>query len=65
MEKVLRTPDERFYDLPDFQLDPVYIDGLKGFEDLRMHYVDEGPKIRTTLFCAYTANQRGATFTGK
>ena len=39
MEKVLRTPDERFRDLPDFQYIPVYIDGLKGFEGLRMHYV--------------------------
>ena len=55
MKKVLRTPDEQFCDLPDFQFDPVYIDGLKGFEDLRMRYVDEG-QIRTTLSCAYTAN---------
>ena len=50
MKKVLRTPDERFYDLPDFQFDPVYIDGLKGFEDLRMHYVDEGPKNSDNTF---------------
>ena len=50
MKKVLRTPDERFNDLPDFQFDPVYIHGLKGFEDLRMHYVDEGPKNSDNTF---------------
>ena len=44
MTKVLRTPKERFVNLPDFPYDPVYIDDLKGFEGLRLHYVDEGPK---------------------
>lgn len=44
MTKVLRTPEERFVNLPDFPYDPVYIDDLKGFEGLRLHYVDEGPK---------------------
>jgi hypothetical protein len=34
MKKVLRTPNERFLDLPDFQFNPVYIEGLKGFEGL-------------------------------
>jgi len=42
--EVLRTPEERFVDLAGFPHDPVYIDDLKGFEGLRMHYVDEGPK---------------------
>ena len=38
--KVLRTPDERFAQLPDFACAPHYaqVDGL------RMHYVDEGPR---------------------
>jgi len=44
MAKALRTPDERFVNLPDFPYDPVYIDDLKGFEGLRLHYVDEGPR---------------------
>ena len=44
MVEVLRTPEERFVDLADFPYDPVYIDDLKGFEGLRMHYVDEGPQ---------------------
>ena len=44
MTKILRTPEERFINLPDFPFDPVYIDDLKGFEGLRLHYVDVGPE---------------------
>lgn len=40
--KVLRTPDERFANLPDFDYPPNYVDDLKGYEDLRVHYVDIG-----------------------
>lgn len=38
--EVIRTPDERFADLPGWSFDPHYqeIDGL------RIHYVDEGPR---------------------
>jgi pimeloyl-ACP methyl ester carboxylesterase len=38
--KYVRTPNERFENLPDFPYEPNYaiIDGL------RMHYVDEGPQ---------------------
>ena len=36
---VLRTPDERFADLPDFPFAPHYID----VDSVRMHYLDEGP----------------------
>jgi haloalkane dehalogenase len=36
---VLRTPDERFENLPDFPFAPHYIDVESS---LRMHYVDEG-----------------------
>jgi haloalkane dehalogenase len=34
----LRTPDERFSDLPDFPFAPNYVD----VDGLRIHYVDEG-----------------------
>ena len=44
MTEVLRTPKERFIDLPDFPYDPIYVEELKGFEGLRMSYLDEGPK---------------------
>jgi haloalkane dehalogenase len=40
----LRTPDERFVDLPDFPFEPHYVeidDGDGG--TLRVHYLDEGP----------------------
>jgi haloalkane dehalogenase len=43
--KALRTPEERFKDLPDFPFEPHYIevsDGEGGI--LRIHYVDENPQ---------------------
>lgn len=42
--KALRTPDERFANLPDFPFAPHYLmvgDGEGGM--LRVHYLDEGP----------------------
>lgn len=44
LENCLRTPDGRFGGLPDWPYAPNYIDDLKGYEGMRMHYVDEGPK---------------------
>jgi haloalkane dehalogenase len=43
--KVLRTPDARFANLPDFAFDPSYLD-VKDADGtpLRLHSVDEGPK---------------------
>jgi len=41
---VLRTPDDRFADLPDFPFQPHYVDDLPGYEGLRAHYLDVGPK---------------------
>ena len=41
--KSLRTPDERFEQLPDWPYEPRYISDLTGAEGLRVHYVDEGP----------------------
>jgi haloalkane dehalogenase len=37
---VLRTPDERFSDLPGYPFAPHYVD----VDGLRIHYVDEGPR---------------------
>ena len=50
MIEVLRTPVDRFIDLPDFPYDPNYIDNLKGCEGLRMHYVDAGPHDANQVF---------------
>ena len=35
---ILRTPDERFTNLPEFPFEPHYVD----INDLRVHYLDEG-----------------------
>ena len=42
MSGVLRTPDERFADLPGYPFAPHYIGDLKGYQGLRLHYLDEG-----------------------
>jgi haloalkane dehalogenase len=36
---VLRTPEERFDSLPDYNFDSHYVD----IDSMRMHYIDEGP----------------------
>lgn len=43
--KTVRTPEERFEDLPDYNFEPHYakVDGL------RMHYLDEGPQDGETV----------------
>ncbi|MFX1489474.1 MAG: haloalkane dehalogenase [Promethearchaeota archaeon] len=38
--ELLRTPDERFKNLPNFPYQPNYIE----VDGIRIHYVDEGPK---------------------
>lgn len=48
--KVLRTPEERFKNLPGYPYEPNYIENLQGYEDLRLHYVDEGPKDSNIVF---------------
>lgn len=48
--EILRTPDERFALLPAFPWAPRYVEGLPGYEGLRMHYVDEGPKDADRTF---------------
>ena len=42
---ILRTPDERFVNLPDYPFAPHYsqIDDSQ-IDGLRIHYVDEGPR---------------------
>ncbi len=52
--KAQRTPDERFDNLPGWPYAPHYIDDLAGYEGLRMHYVDEGPKdAEATFLCIH------------
>ena len=42
MADALRTPDDRFENLPNWPYAPKYVEDLPGYEGLRMHYVDEG-----------------------
>ncbi len=49
-DTVLRTPDERFANLPDWPWAPRYVDDLPGYEGLRVHYVDEGPADADRVF---------------
>lgn len=49
-EDALRTPEARFDNLPDYNFAPNYIDDLPGYEGLRMHYLDEGPKDAAVTF---------------
>lgn len=51
--EALRTPEERFVDLPDFPYQPMYVDDLVGYEGLRMHYVDEGPDDGEVFLCLH------------
>ena len=54
MTDALRTPDERFQNLPDFAFASHYIDTLPGYEGLRVHYLDEGPQdARHTFLCLH------------
>ncbi len=41
MNDVLRTPDQRFDNLPGYPFAPHYIGDLKGYQGLRLHYLDE------------------------
>lgn len=50
MIKALRTSDERFQNLPGYPFPPNYINVLKGYEGLRLHYLDEGPQNREHTF---------------
>jgi len=68
--EALRTPDARFDNLPGWSYTPNYLDDLPGYEGLRMHFVDEGPKDGVTFLCihgepswAYLYRKMGSVFT--
>ena len=41
--QILRTPDDRFSDLPGYAFAPHYLDDLGAAAGCRIHYLDEGP----------------------
>ena len=49
----LRTPDDRFANLPGFAFAPHYIEELPGAPGLRMHYLDEGPRDAPVALCLH------------
>jgi haloalkane dehalogenase len=54
MSSILRTPDERFVNLPGYPFAPHYIDDLAGYPGLRIHYLDEGPRgTAKTFLCLH------------
>ena len=50
MPDILRTPDERFANLPGYPFAPRYCDDLEGYRDMRVHYLDEGPRNAAKTF---------------
>ena len=46
MAEILRTPDERFADLPGYAWTPHYLE----WHGLRVHYLDEGPRDANHAF---------------
>jgi hypothetical protein len=63
--EALRTPDDRFADLPDFPYPPHYVSDLPGFEGLRVHYLDLAQRMLNVHSCAFMANRHGVTSTAK
>lgn len=54
MSEILRTPDERFENLPGFPFAPRYIEDLPGYQGIRVHYLDEGPsEARRVFLCLH------------
>jgi pimeloyl-ACP methyl ester carboxylesterase len=52
--KLLRTPDDRFRDLPGFRFEPHYteVDDGEGAA-LRIHHIDEGPPDGEIVLCMH------------
>jgi tRNA(adenine34) deaminase len=43
-DDALRTPDDRFQNLPGYPWPPQYLSDLPSLGGLRLHYLDEGPR---------------------
>ena len=53
-DDALRTPDERFANLPGYPWSPHYLSDLPSLAGLRMHYLDEGPaQAPLTFLCLH------------
>ncbi len=48
--KALRTEETRFQNIPDFDYPVRYVDDLPNYENLRIAYIDAGPKDAKTVY---------------
>jgi haloalkane dehalogenase len=53
MSEILKTPPERFADLPGFPWLPRSCSDLRGFSGLSMCYLDEGSKAASVFLCLH------------
>ena len=53
MIDAIRTPEDRFADLPGFPWPAHHVDDLPGYEGLRMAYVDVGPPDGQVVLCLH------------
>jgi haloalkane dehalogenase len=51
--EALRTPDDRFRELPGFPYEPSYLNDVPAGSGLRMAYLDEGPKNGPVVLCLH------------
>ena len=52
--QILRTPDDRFADLPDFPWEPHYVEVPSGDgERIRVAYVEAGPSAGPVVLCLH------------
>jgi pimeloyl-ACP methyl ester carboxylesterase len=51
--EAVRTDDARFESIPDWPYQPRYVEDLLGYEGLRMHFIDEGPRDAPVYLCLH------------
>ena len=52
--EIIRTPESRFDNLPDYPFSPNYIDNLPSYGGIHIHYVDAGPHdLEETFLCLH------------
>ena len=61
---ILRTPEERFNCLKDFDFEPNYFEVCHGEDKLRMHYLDENPSSKDVVLLLH-GNHHGAIYIEK
>lgn len=63
-EDALRTPEDRFCNLPNYPWPSFYIQSLTSLAGLRLHYLDIAPDIPTerVILCLHGANEWSYVF---